>query len=118
MSRVIEWNREAGSMVKHGIDLDSEAVREFCRKWKIKVLATFGSIVREDFRPDSDIDFLVDFDEEADWDLADLADMRDELGAILCRRVDMVTRGGLEHSRNWLFRKIVLSSVETIYAPR
>jgi hypothetical protein len=43
-------------MTAHGIDLDSEAIRDFCAKWKIKELSVFGSILREDLRPDSDVD--------------------------------------------------------------
>ncbi len=105
-------------MVKHGINLDSEAVRAFCRKWKIRELAVFGSILREDFRPDSDVDVVVDFEEDADWEIPDLEDIREELERILGRHVDMVTRDGLESSSNWLFRRIVLSSLETVYAPR
>src|SRR5438309_1508478 len=98
-------------MTKHGFDLDSPPIREFCRKWKIKQLAVFGSIVRDDFSPESDIDFVVDQEEDAAWDLSDFADMRRDLSAILGRDVDVLTRNALNQSDNWLFRKIVLSEL-------
>ena len=105
-------------MTRHGIDLDSPPVREFCRTWKIKELAVFGSIVRDDFGPESDIDFVVDHEEDAVWDLSDSADMRRDLSAILGRDVDVLTRNALNRSDNWLFRKIVLTEMETVYAAR
>ncbi len=70
-------------MKTHGIDLDSLALHAFCDKWKIVELRVFGSILRDDFRPDSDIDFLADFDPDADWDLFDHMDMEEELAAIV-----------------------------------
>jgi uncharacterized protein len=103
-------------MTKHGIDLNSEPIRAFCRKWKINELSVFGSIVRDDFRPDSDVDFVVDFEKGADWDLADLADIRIGLSKILNREVDLLTKGALRQTENWLFRKIVLAELETVYA--
>lgn len=103
-------------MVRHGIELDSAAIREFCRRWRIKELAVFGSVLRDDFRPGSDVDFLADFQEDSAWDLSELGEMRDELSAIVGHPVDLLTRLALDSSRNWLFRKIVRSSVETVYA--
>ena len=70
-------------MIAHGIDLNSEAILDFCRKWKIRELCVFGSILRDDFRPDSDIDFLVDFEAGAAWDLFDRFDMEEELAGIV-----------------------------------
>jgi predicted nucleotidyltransferase len=105
-------------MEAHGIDLSSGAIRDFCKKWKVRQLSVFGSFLREDFKPDSDLDFLADFEEDADWDLSDVAEMREELGAIVGREVDLMSRFALNSSRNWLFRKIVLSSLETVYASR
>ena len=102
-------------MILHGIDLDTPAIREFCRKWKIKKLSVFGSIRREDFRPDSDIDFLADFDDDEDWDLFDSFDMREELEKTLGRKVDLLTRFAVETDPNWAFKKKVLSSAEHVY---
>ena len=69
-------------MIAHGIDLNSEAIREFCRKWKINQLAMFGSVLRRDFRPDSDIDVLVTFAPEAHANVCDLIEMEKELKQI------------------------------------
>ena len=103
-------------MTRHGINFGSEAVRAFCKKWKITELSVFGSIVRDDFGPDSDVDFVVEFEEGADWDIADLEDVRLGLSGIVGREVDLLTRGALRQTPNWLFRKIVLSELETVYA--
>jgi uncharacterized protein len=101
-------------MTKHGIDLDSKAIRAFCRKWKITELAVFGSIVRDDFGPDSDVDFLVSFDESEDWGLFELFDMEKELGEIVGRKVDLVERAGVERSLNYIRRKHILQTAEPI----
>ena len=103
-------------MTLHGIDLESTSIRAVCRKWKIKELSVFGSVLRDDFRPDSDVDFLLDFDDDAEWALWDLEGMRRELSAIVGRDVDLLTREALLHTRNWLFRKIVLGQSEIVHA--
>ena len=103
-------------MTIHDIDLDSQAIREFCQKWRIKELSVFGSILRDDFRPDSDIDFLVSFDQDAEWDLSDHVEIQEELSRLVGRPVDLLARYAVESDPNWIFRKAVLSRVERIYA--
>jgi predicted nucleotidyltransferase len=105
-------------MIAHGIELDTEAIRDFCRRWKIRELSVFGSILRDDFRPDSDVDFLVDFDEDAEWDLFDHFDMEEELAEVVGRRVDLVARAVIEQSRNRLRKREILSTAEPIIAKR
>ena len=105
-------------MTKQGIDLDSPAIREFCRKWKITELSVFGSILRDDFRPDSDVDFLVTWDKGARWDAFDHMDAEEELAKIVGRKVDLVSRGAVEQSRNRFRKKHILSTAETIIAQR
>src|SRR5438067_2138700 len=100
----------------HGIQLNSRAIHSFCRKWRIKELCVFGSILRDDFRPDSDVDFLVTYDENAEWDLSDHVQMQEELGELVGRPVDLLTRYAVETDPNWIFRRAVLSSTEQIYA--
>lgn len=102
--------------IRHGIDLESEAIRQFCRKWKIAELAVFGSVLRDDFGPDSDVDFLVSFENPDNWDISDLFDMQDELSHILARRVDFIERSAIEQSENWIIRQAVLGSAEKIIA--
>lgn len=98
-----------------GVELPYDAIVEFCRRWKITRLEVFGSILREDFGPRSDIDFLVTFDPAARLSLFDLVDAEDELSAIVGRPVDLVERGPIEQSRNWMRRRMILGSAEMIY---
>lgn len=101
---------------KAHIQIPKEKIAEFCRKWKIREFSFFGSVLRDDFRPDSDIDVLVTFDESARHSLFELVDMQDELKEIFGREVDLVSRRGVESSRNYIRRHAILSSAEAIYA--
>src|SRR5712692_3511361 len=105
-------------MTAHGINLNSEAIRDFCARWRIKELSVFGSILRDDFRPDSDVDFLADFDEDAEWGICDHMDMEEELGTIVGRKVDLVGRSAIEASRNRFYKKEILSTAEPVSAKR
>ncbi len=99
-----------------GIPLDHESVAEFCGRWKIAELAVFGSALRDDFAPDSDVDILVSFVEDADWSLLDHVAMEMELSEIVGRKVDLVSRRGIERSRNWIRKNTILSTAKRIYA--
>ena len=105
-------------MTKHGIQLDTENIRHFCRRWKVSTLSVFGSILRDDFRPDSDLDFLVDFEEGEDWDLFDDLQMRDELSDIIGRDANILTRRAVESAQNRYLRQEILSTAEAICAAR
>ncbi len=98
------------------LHIDGQAIASFCKRWKIRELALFGSVLRDDFREDSDIDVLVTFEQDARWTLFDHVDMQDELAGILGRRVDLVSRKGIESSRNVHRRSMILDSAEVIYA--
>ena len=95
------------------VHLDKDALTAFCRKWRVRELSVFGSALRDDFGPESDLDFLVSFEREADWDLWDLVTMREDLIAIARRDVDMVVKEAL---RNPYRRKEILSNREVIHA--
>jgi predicted nucleotidyltransferase len=95
------------------LKLDESVIHEFCRKWKVKELALFGSVLREDFQPDSDVDVLVTFAEDADWSLFDFVRMSDELKELLGREVDLVEKPAL---RNPFRRKSILENMEVVYA--
>jgi predicted nucleotidyltransferase len=97
------------------IEIPQEEVAAFCRRWRIDELALFGSVLRHDFRPDSDVDVLVSFGREARHTLFDLVRMREELQKILGRPVDLVSRRAVEESRNYLRRKAILESAEVVY---
>jgi predicted nucleotidyltransferase len=99
------------------IPIDYDKIADFCQKWKITEFALFGSVLRDDFQQDrSDIDVLVSFDQDAHWTLFDWVDMEDEAKKIFQRDVDLVSRRGIEQSRNYLRRQSILNSTQTIYA--
>jgi len=100
------------------IPIPTERLDEFCRRWKIVELRMFGSALREDFRPDSDLDLLVKFAADADWSLMDHVAMEDELSGILGRKVDLVSQRAIERSSNWIRRTAILDSAEPYFAPR
>src|SRR5437868_14836516 len=103
-------------MVAPRISLPSESVAAFCRRWKITQLSLFGSVLRDDFRPDSDIDVLVTYSDAAEWSLFDAVAMKRELSGLLHRKVDLVSRRAIERSDNWIRRKEILDSAVPIYA--
>ncbi len=94
------------------IEIPLDGIAEFCRKWRIRELSLFGSVLRDDFKPDSDVDVLVEFDPQHPWSLYDVVDMRDELKALFHRRIDLVMKGGL---RNPVRRKEILDTRHVIY---
>ena len=97
------------------LDFPHKQIEAYCRRWKITELAVFGSVLREDFRDDSDVDVMVTFAEDAHWSLFDLVTMQDELEAILSREVDLMTRKGVEQSHNPIRREAILRSARPIY---
>ncbi|HEX9945199.1 MAG TPA: nucleotidyltransferase family protein [Thermoanaerobaculia bacterium] len=97
------------------IHLPEAEINEFCRRWQIAELSLFGSVLRDDFRPDSDVDVLVTFAPEARWSLFDMVHMQEELEALLGREVDLVDRRAVERSENYIRRKHILSSLVPVY---
>jgi predicted nucleotidyltransferase len=93
-------------------------IADFCRRWKIIELALFGSVLTDDFGPDSDVDILVRFAEDATWSLFDLVTMQEELKQLFGREVDLVERQAVENSENYIRRRHILSTVETVYVAR
>ena len=104
------------------IDLPMDQIAEFCRRWKVVEFALFGSVLRDDFGPDSDIDVLVTFAPGAPmgpWGgIGDLMEMEEELERIFGRNVDLVERPAVEQDRNWIRRRLILDAAETIYVAR
>jgi predicted nucleotidyltransferase len=95
--------------------IDTDAIGEFCRRWNVTELSLFGSALRDDFGPDSDVDVLVTFAADARPTLFDMVHMKEQLEAVLGHSVDLVSRRGVEQSRNYLRRRAILSSAEPIY---
>lgn len=95
------------------VDIPEDRAAVLARKWRITELALFGSVLREDFGPQSDIDVLVTFAPEAPWNLWDLMDLRAELGALLGRSVDLVEKDAI---RNPFRRREILRTRKVVYA--
>jgi len=94
------------------VDISESEIRNFCDHYQVKRLALFGSVLRKDFRPDSDIDVLVMFDPSAKVTFMTLGKMKRELSEIFQRPVDLVPEEGLKPS----IRDAVLSSAQELYA--
>ncbi len=97
------------------IEIPKEKIAAFCEKYHIRRLSLFGSALREDFRPDSDVDVLVSFAGDARWSLFDLVTMQEELQGILGREVDLIEREAVEQSENYIRRRHILQTEEPIY---
>lgn len=94
------------------ITIPKDETADFCRRNQIRRLALFGSVLREDFGPDSDVDVLAEFEPEAQIGFIALNRMQRELSELLRRPVDLVPRDGLKQK----IREAVLSSAEVVYA--
>ncbi|MHB9025109.1 MAG: nucleotidyltransferase family protein [Armatimonadota bacterium] len=97
------------------LTVDEQKITAFCRKHRVTKFALFGSVVRDDFRPDSDVDVLVAFAADATPTLLDLVRMEEELATLFGRKVDLLTWHGVEQSRNPIRRHAILDSAQVIY---
>ncbi|MEN6508230.1 MAG: nucleotidyltransferase family protein [Smithella sp.] len=95
------------------IEIPMEQIRLFCEKWKVIQFSLFGSVLRDDFTSDSDVDVLLSFEENSAWSLYDLVDMKDELKRIFGREVDLVEK---EAIRNPYRRRSMLTEQQVLYA--
>ncbi len=104
-------------LIEQRIGISNPKLTEFCQKWHIKELAVFGSMLRNDFRIDSDLDFVASFTSEQDWGffLVNYLAMETELSQLTGRKVDILDKKALETHNNWLFKKRVIESAELIY---
>ncbi|MEM9272671.1 MAG: nucleotidyltransferase family protein [Cyanobacteria bacterium P01_F01_bin.143] len=105
-------------MKLNNIKLPIKQIEDFCQRWKISEFALFGSVLRDDFRPDSGIDVMVQFLPDSHNTLFDLVQMEDELKQIFHRDIDLVTRKGITNSQNYLRRETILNSAQIIYESR
>ncbi|MGD2158920.1 MAG: nucleotidyltransferase domain-containing protein [Anaerolineales bacterium] len=96
------------------LELPVEEIRLFCERWKIVEFAIFGSAIRADYGPESDLDVLIEFSSDAKWGLFDHVDMKIELQGILGRDIDLVTRSALEQSHNWVRKAEILSTAQVL----
>lgn len=101
-SRLLGWLR-----------VDDEALSAVCRKWRVSEMALFGSVLRGELGPESDVDVLVTFEPGAPWDLWDFATLEEEIRRLFGRKTDVVETSAL---RNPFFRHEVLRTREVVYA--
>lgn len=106
---------EADQELRDRIGLTPEMISQFCKKWSISKLELFGSVLRSDFTPESDIDFLVSFSPGARRGLFTRIQIMHELEDLTTRRVDVIARKSIEDSENWIRRREILTTVKAIY---
>jgi predicted nucleotidyltransferase len=94
------------------VPMDRLRIMDFCKKWKIIRMALFGSVLRDDFRSDSDVDVMVSFISESQWSLFDIVDMKLELENMFKRDVDIVEEGTI---RNPIKRRCIYENLEVVY---
>lgn len=97
------------------VEIDSARLEEFCQRWKIAELSAFGSVLREDFQPSSDLDLLVSFAPDARVGLLEHATMQQELSELLGRKVVLLSRRAVERSANPIRRQAILDSAVPLY---
>ena len=102
----------------HRLGISPAELAEFCQTAQITELALFGSILRDDFRPDSDIDILVTFTPDSEISLLDFVRLEYDLEDWLHRAVDLVSKSAVEQDRNWLRRQEILNNFQVIYESR
>lgn len=96
------------------VEIPYREITKFCQRWNVKQFYLFGSVLRDDFTDQSDIDVMVEFFPDANigWDIVT---MSDELEEIFERKVDLTTKAGIEESDNWLRRRNILDEATLIY---
>lgn len=99
-------------MINPNLKIPLQEIRALCRRYQVRELALFGSALRKDFRSDSDVDFLVEFEPDAPIGFLEFAALQNELSDLLHRKVDLVPKKGLKS----LIRDEVLSQIEVIHA--
>jgi len=103
-------------MTPMNLGIEEEKITDFCRRWKISRLSVFGSAVRKELLPESDIDLLVTFRPDADWTMFDHFTMEEELSHLFGREVDLISIRALEENPNPIYRREILNSARQIYA--
>lgn len=97
------------------LNLSLSELTNFCQENQILELSVFGSVLREDFKETSDIDFLVVFDPQIKLSLMDLVGIQYELEDLIGRKVDLIEKRSIENSHNWIRRKNILEAAEIVY---
>lgn len=102
-------------MTIQNLDLPIAQIKELCDRWQIIEFALFGSVLRDDFNPTSDIDVLITFAPNARKGLLTLAQIKHELEDLLGREVNILTKKSLEQSHNTSRSRNILQSAQVLY---
>jgi uncharacterized protein len=98
------------------LNIDAEQIAAFCEKWGIAELSVFGSVLRDDFGPDSDVDVLILMRPDVKVTFENWDEMEKELSELTGRPVDLVFKDSIQRSRNWIRRREILGTARVIYA--
>jgi uncharacterized protein len=105
-------------LIYQRLKIQPTQLQEICEKWQIIELALFGSVLRDDFNSQSDVDILVSFADQAKITFFDLNTIEEQLSKLFDRPVDLVTKRAIEQSHNWIRKKNILSDSRVIYEQR
>ena len=101
--------------IKQRLNLSPQQIKDFCLENGIQQLSIFGSVLRDDFKDNSDLDFLVVFNPEIKLSLMDLVGIQHQLEDMTGKNVDLIEKRSIMDSHNWIRRQNILNSAKTIY---
>lgn len=104
--------------IQEKLNLSTKEINDFCFENQIQELSLFGSVLRDDFNINSDLDFLVVFEPQIKLSLMDLVRIQYQLEDITKRKVDLIEKRSILHSHNWIRRQNILNSSQIIYESR
>jgi predicted nucleotidyltransferase len=97
------------------LEVDERALASLCRKWKIAKLEAFGSVLRDDFRPESDVDLLVSYEDGSRKRFDDQLSAVEDFQKLFGREVELVPRKRIEASENYIRRHAILTTAKVVY---
>lgn len=103
------------TLKRRGLHVSADRLADFCRRWSVAELALFGSVLRDDFGPASDIDVMVRFEPGTERRYYHLSEMREEMERLFGRPVDLVDRRVIEASENYIRRRHILDHALPVY---
>ncbi len=98
------------------IEIPKERIADFCHRWKVAELSLFGSVLRDDFSPASDVDVLVQFIPGSTVTIGTMVTMKEELESLFRRKVDILTKKAVQASKNPLRKKAILGGAQIVYS--
>jgi predicted nucleotidyltransferase len=115
MSPTITHKSQLFQRIYQRLGINGEQLDSFCQENCIQELSVFGSVLRDDFNEESDIDILVSYHSSASVGLLESVELREKLSKLFKRKVDLLSKKAIEKSKNWLKKDIILNSAVIIY---